>query len=443
MADARRAIPSIERLLSSPALEPLLAAESRARVTDLLRVIQDEVRASGRGEPNAEWYAEQLSERFQRIRQRSLRDVINASGVVLHTNLGRAPLSEAALAAMADAARGYSNLEYDLESGARGSRYTHCAELLASLTGAEDALVVNNNAAAVVLALNTLALSKPVVVSRGELVEIGDSFRIAEIAQRAGVQLREVGATNRTHLRDYENAIAGAGAVLKVHPSNFTTTGFVSVVAANELAPLTRAAGVPLVHDLGSGLLESLGDLGLSGEPTAAEALHAGADLVTLSGDKLLGGPQAGILLGRADMIGSLKRNPLCRALRVDKLTLAALEATLLSYARGSARAEIPVLRMLAYGAADLRERAERIAARLPGATTAPGSSLVGGGAFPAAQLETTLILLAGNAEMIERRLRDGDPPVIARVVDGRVVIDVRTVLPHQEAPLIARILNG
>ncbi|MGQ0815414.1 MAG: L-seryl-tRNA(Sec) selenium transferase, partial [Gemmatimonadota bacterium] len=330
MTDSRRAIPSVERLLSSPALEPLLAREPRARVIELLRVIQDELRDAGRSASDAEWYAAQLEQRISSASRAALRDVINATGVVLHTNLGRAPLSSAAIRAISEVAPSYSNLEYDLDDGARGSRYVHCEARLRSLTGAEAALVVNNNAAALVLALNTVALSKPAIISRGELVEIGDSFRIGEIAERAGVQLREVGATNRTHLADYERALDGAATILKVHPSNFKTTGFVSEVTAVQLAPFARAAGIPLLHDLGSGLLESLEDLGLRDEPTAADALAAGADLVTMSGDKLLGGPQAGIIIGRADLVAALKRNPLCRALRVDKLTLAALEATLM-----------------------------------------------------------------------------------------------------------------
>lgn len=439
--DARRAIPSIERLLSSPELQPLLEQESHARVVGLLRIIQEEVRSTGIGEADVQWYAKKLDEQLKRERRRSLRGVINATGVVLHTNLGRAPLSAAAIAAINAVARDYSNLEYDLDEGQRGSRYTHCAQLLASLTGAQDALVVNNNAAALTLALNTIALARPAVVSRGELVEIGDSFRITEITRRSGVTLREVGATNRTHLKDYENALDGAAAILKVHPSNFATTGFVADVSAADLSVLARSAGIPLVHDLGSGLIDDLSDLGLKGEPTAAEAIGAGADVVTMSGDKLLGGPQAGIVLGTSELISAMKRNPLCRALRVDKLTLAALEATLLSYARGTARSEIPVLRMLALTSADLNERAAGFAARLPDAQTMVGTSIVGGGAFPAARLETTLIVLGDAA--LEAKLRLGDPPVIARMIDGRVAIDLRTVLPQQEETLIARLLNG
>jgi L-seryl-tRNA(Ser) seleniumtransferase len=445
MSDARRAIPSIERLLASPAIERVLARTARQRVVELLRAIQDEIRSGTVAPGDPQWYADQLEARITRADRHSLHAVINATGVVLHTNLGRAPLSAAALQAIEDVAAGYSNLEYDVATGARGTRYAHCRALLTSLTGAAAALVVNNNAAALTLALNTLALDAPIVISRGELVEIGDSFRIAEIAARSGVTLREVGATNRTHARDYQAALPGAAAVLKVHPSNFTVRGFVSDVSAADLAGLAHAAGLPLVHDLGSGLIESLADLGLEGEPTAAEAIAAGADIVTMSGDKLLGGPQAGILLGRADLIDAMQRNPLCRALRVDKLTLAALEATLQSYARGSARNDLPALRMLAAGITDLRERATRLVAALPhGAEIIDGFSAVGGGAFPDAVLATALVLPAApDAMKLEAALRIGMPPVIARITNGRVAIDLRTVLPEQDAVLAQRIASA
>ena len=441
--DTRRAIPSIERLLSSAELQPLLQRESRARVTELLRAIQQDLRAQDSAISEASWYVAQLEERLADADRPSLREVINATGVILHTNLGRAPLSDAALAAIADVARGYNNLEYDIEEGARGSRYTHCESLLRALTGANAALVVNNNAAALVLALNTIAMGKRVVVSRGELIEIGDSFRIADIAERSGILLREVGATNRTHLRDYEDAVGDAGAILKVHPSNFKTSGFVSEVRAADLSAVARASGIPLVHDLGSGLLETLEDLGLSGEPTAAQALAAGADIVTMSGDKLLGGPQAGIILGNGALIDAMKRNPLCRALRVDKLTLAALEATLASYARGAARTEIPILRMISASRDELKARATAFAARLKNATVVEGSSAIGGGAYPEASLPTWLVAIEGDAVPLEARLRSGSPAVIARIAQDRVLIDLRTVLPHQESVLWERIVDA
>jgi L-seryl-tRNA(Ser) seleniumtransferase len=449
MTDARRAIPSVERLLSTPALQPLLAREQRARVVDMLRLIQEEQRESANGSPTqaAEWYAARVEERLQQADAFSLHEVINATGVVLHTNLGRAPLSGEAIGAIARVSHGYSNLEYDVELGTRGSRYDHCEDLLKSLTGAEAALVVNNNAAALVLVLTTVAQGNPVIISRGELVEIGDSFRVPEIIARSGAVLCEVGATNRTHVADYERHVATAGAILKVHPSNFRTTGFVAEATITQLAPLARAAEIPLIHDLGSGLIEGLDDLGLPHEPTAAEALSLGADIVTMSGDKLLGGPQAGIIVGRKDIVEALEHNPLCRALRVDKLTLAALEATLRSYRRGRAREEIPALRMIAAPPTELRARAEQLAAQLQAhglhAEVVDGASRIGGGAYPDAELPTSLVTVASDrtsATELEAQLRRATPPVIARVADDRVIIDLRTVLPEQQ-DLLARLI--
>jgi len=381
--------------------------------------------------------------------------VLNATGVVLHTNLGRAPLADVAVEAMARVAAGYGALEYDLDAGRRGSRYGHCAGLLRELTGAEDALVVNNNAAALVLALSTLAGGRDALVSRGELVEIGDSFRIAEIVEKSGARLLEVGATNRTHLRDYAAALvtdgpetARTGAILKVNRSNFQVSGFTSEATIPELAALA-ARRVPLVADLGSGLLVDPALLALPREPTPRQALRDGADLVTMSGDKLLGGPQAGIVLGRAGLVAALRRNPLCRALRVDKLTLAALEATLRLYLQPErALSEIPTLRMLRLGADDLRARARDLAARLAAAgvpaAVEEGNSAVGGGAYPQAPLPTVLVALTGrsgpdplSAAEIERRLRRGDPAVLARIAGERVLLDLRTIFPRDEPRLL------
>ena len=440
MSDARRSIPSVERLLSSREFADLLAREPRDRIVQLLRTIQMEQRNAQNGASHdVTWYAEELRQRIDAANQLSLRGVINASGVILHTNLGRAPLSSAAIDAMVSAALGYTNLEYDLERGERGSRYTHCADLLCQLTGAEAALVVNNNAAALVLALNTLASNAAVIISRGELVEIGDSFRIAEIVERSGARVLEVGATNRTHPQDYERAAKNAAAILKVHRSNYQMSGFVSDVDAATLAAIARNASLPLIHDLGSGLIEDLRDLGLPHEVTAREALQA-ADVVTMSGDKLLGGPQAGIIVGRADLIGAMKRNPLCRALRVDKLTLSALEATLQSYVRGRAREEIPVLRMIAMPEEEVRARAQRFAAALKergiAADVVEGRSTIGGGSYPGVELSTSLVMVGGS----EEKLRHGDPPVVVRTIDDRIAIDLRTVFPGQEDELLSRI---
>lgn len=458
MADARRAIPAVERLLASEPFRPLLEQNPRALV---LRALQEELAAlrsalaAGEDAPaeagDPAWYAARVRSRLARRTAPSLRPLINATGVVLHTNLGRAPLADAARVALERVASTYSNLEYALESGERGSRYDHCASLLCELTGAEAALVVNNNAAALVLALNTLALGRDAVVSRGELVEIGDSFRISEIMERSGARLVEVGATNRTHRRDYEAVLsATTGVLLKVHRSNFRIGGFTSEVPLSELAELGRAHGVPVLNDLGSGLLVDGASLGLPPEPTPADALRAGADLVTLSGDKLLGGPQAGIVLGRRELIARLRRNPLCRALRVDKLTLAALEATLALYRDpDEARRQIPALRMLALTPDELAARARAFAERLRDAgvraAAMAGESAVGGGAYPDAVLPTTLVALEveAPADDVARRLRVGTPPVVARIQAGRVVLDLRTVAPEEEDGLLRAVCGA
>ena len=451
MSDPRRAIPSVEKLLAAPEMQPLLAEEPRSRIVTILRALQRELRNGEATQRDAAWYVRETSARLTALRAASLQPVINATGVVLHTNLGRAPLSDAAHIAVVEAARDYSNLEYDLDTGGRGSRYVHCTRLLCELTGAESALVVNNNAAALVLALNTFAHGAGALVSRGELVEIGGSFRIPDIMSHSGAQLREVGATNRTHLSDYEQAVDGATrVVLKVHRSNFEMSGFVSEVSVRELAALARDRDLTLIHDLGSGLIDDLSDLGLTGEPTARAAVSAVGDgLVTMSGDKLLGGPQAGILLGSQPRVAQLRGNPLCRALRVDKLTIAALEATLRAYINGTARSEIPALRMLSMPASAIESRAQALAAQLNHggvrASVAAGTSVVGGGAFPSAQLATHLVLVHSSLapHQIEARLRSASRPVIARVVQDSVAIDLRTVAEPEEAVLLKVILDA
>lgn len=481
MSDPRRAIPAVDQLLESEAFAPLLERTSRARVRELLEEVQRELRASlasgasdgasaeaavvasggtadaiGAGVPiQAEWYADRVLEGIAEGERPSLRSLVNATGVVLHTNLGRAPLAEAARQAVREVSTSYTNLEYDVGAGRRGSRYDHCSELLTELTGAESALVVNNNAAAVALSLNTLAAGREAIVSRGELVEIGGSFRIPEIVASSGARLREVGTTNKTHLRDYRGALGEeTGAILKVHRSNFRLLGFTAEVPLDELVGLGHQHGVPVVEDLGSGLLHDLSDLGLPNEPTAGDSIRAGVDVVTMSGDKLLGGPQAGILLGTEEWIAPMRANPLCRAFRVDKMTLAALEATLRLYRDPSrARREVPVLRMLAASGRELEERAESIAKRLQTVgvrtTLRPGESAVGGGALPGATLPTTLIALESDLapSVIERALRAGEPAVIARISDGQVVLDPRTILPGEEEALaeatIAALVNA
>ena len=454
MSDPRRSIPSVDSLLASAEFGPLLQRYPRSRVVEAARGSIGEVRAlverghAGADVASPSLYARDAERALSAADVPSLRRVINGTGVVLHTNLGRAPLAAAAVDAMVAAARDYTNLEYDLDAGARGSRYEHCASLLCELTGAEGALAVNNAAGALVLAVNTLARDAGVVVSRGELVEIGGGFRIPEILERSGARLVEVGSTNRTRLGDYEDALSDASvrAILKVHRSNFRITGFTEEASLAELAGLAARHGIPLVHDLGSGLMIEASEVGLTVEPRPHDSLAAGADLVTFSADKLLGGPQAGILLGRAVLIVAMRQNPLCRALRVDKVTLAGLEATLRLYRDPArARAEIPTLRMLAASEQDLAERAERLASSLSAegvrCRVVEAASAVGGGTFPEVELPSRAVEISGpSATELARALRDGDPPVIGRILDDRLVLDLRTVLPGQEVDLVRRV---
>ncbi|MFQ5689706.1 MAG: L-seryl-tRNA(Sec) selenium transferase [Gemmatimonadota bacterium] len=448
--DARRALPAIDRLLAHPVVRVWEARWGREAVRRSLRESLEAERDRLAGaEPGStalgvdDILADALA-RLGRSHRPSLRPVLNATGVVLHTNLGRAPLAQAAREAL-DVAGTYSNLEYELEAGGRGSRYDHCRSLLRELTGAEEALVVNNNAAAVALAINELALAREVVVSRGELVEIGGSFRIPAVVARSGGILREVGTTNRTRLSDYRAAIGPqTGVLLKVHPSNYRVEGFVSEASLEELVRLGREGGVPVVHDLGSGLLRPELLPGFPPEPAVGAAVAAGADLVTWSGDKLLGGPQAGILLGRREVIERLRSNPLLRAFRVDKMTLAALEATLSLYRRPDrAGVEVPVLRMLREDPASVEERARRVAAQCrppDGVTVVPGRTraLVGGGSFPGFLLESAGLAVRGiRPEVVEARCRGASPPLIGRVEAGVFWLDFRTLLPGQEEAVV------
>lgn len=446
MTDPRRELPAIERLLQDPAVAALMDDAPRGAVVAAAREAVAAARRSRAGAPD-DW-AREIRERLDRRLAPSLVPVLNATGVVLHTNLGRAPLAETAVAAVVAVARGYGNLEFDLHGGVRGDRGSHCRTRLSRISGAEDALAVNNAAAALVLALNTVADGRAVVISRGELIEIGGSFRIPEILGKSGARLHEIGTTNRTHLDDYRAALeAGAGAVLLVHRSNFEQRGFVATPAPGDVAALARSAGVPLLHDIGSGLVADLSAHGLRGEPRVPEAVAAGADLVVFSGDKLLGGPQAGLLVGRRDLIAGCRRNPLARAMRADKLTLAALDATLALYDDPDrALREVPVLAMLTVDPAQLAERAARLAALCSPALAArvePGFSAVGGGAFPAASLPTSLVIVdpgALGADGLALRLRLGRPAVVARVEAGRLLLDPRT-LPEDSLSLVAAAL--
>jgi len=437
VTDPRRQLPPIDALLAEPDIAPLLAAHPRSLVLRAIRETVASARADGGTLPAEGWGAAVLAQ-LHRLAAPSLEPVINATGVVLHTNLGRAPLARAAIEAMARIASGYTNLEYDLEHGTRGSRHALCRDLLVELTGAEDALVLNNAAGALLVALSALARGGEAIVSRGELVEIGGAFRIPDIMARSGATLVEVGTTNRTHRRDYEAAVTGATRLLlKVHQSNFRVLGFTAEVPASEIAALARAHGSVSLYDLGSGLLLELTPWGLSGEPTVREACASGVDVVAFSGDKLLGGPQAGILLGTRAAIDACRQDPLARAVRSDKFTLAALEATLALYRDPDmARREIPVLRMLTEDGAETRQRAEALCQRVGAeAELRSGDSEVGGGSFPGARLPTWLAALRPARpapDVLAARLRAGHPPLITRIADDRVVLDARTILPDQ-----------
>jgi L-seryl-tRNA(Ser) seleniumtransferase len=427
-------------------MRSLLERAPRATVVNAIRAALDDARSRASIPRDDDAWMAEIEYQLTRLVRPSLRPVINATGVVLHTNLGRAPLADAAIDAMTAIARGYSNLEYDLDEGTRGSRYAHCASLLRELTGADDALVVNNGAAALVLALNTIASGRGAVISRGELVEIGGSFRIPDIMERSGAALIEVGTTNRTHVDDYRRALGSGAApavILKVHRSNFALEGFVAEATVADLQPIAAELDIPIVHDLGSGLLISLEAFGLDGEPTARDALLAGATLVTMSGDKLLGGPQAGIIVGERSLIAALRRNPLARSYRVDKLTLAALEATLALYRDPSkAMSEIPTLAMLGTSVDSLRRRALALRDSLGElrefVDVAESEASVGGGAFPTARLPSIALMIETGATDLERRLRLGEPPVLGRLAGDRLLLDLRSVPPRDDITLAA-----
>ena len=443
MTDPRRQLPSIDAMLAGPGVAPLLAVHPRALVVKAARAAVDAARDNGGAMPAGGWDAA-VRAGVERLAETSLVPVINATGVVLHTNLGRAPLADAAIAAMVNVARGYSALEYDLGRGTRGSRHAHCRDLLVELTGAADAMVVNNAAGAVLLALSALGRGGDAIVSRGELVEIGGSFRIPDVMARSGTRLVEVGTTNRTHPQDYDRALtADSRVLLKVHRSTFQVTGFTTDVAVVELAELAHARKIACVYDLGSGLLMNLSDWGLSGEPTVPEGVAAGADLVIFSGDKLLGGPQAGILVGASAAIAACRSDPIARAVRADKFTLAALEATLALYRdHDVALQRIPVLRMLTEPLSIVKERAEQIikgAEMRVQAELVQGDSEVGGGSFPGAKLKTWLVGLRIPApDSYLQHLRSLTPPIIARVAGDRVLFDARTIFPDQVETVIA-----
>ncbi len=439
-----RGLPAVDAVLRDPAGEELAGCHGRTKATAAIRETLDRLRQEivAGGEPDISERA--VAAAASRILSgRGLRRVVNATGVILHTNLGRSVLSERAAAAVAEAAGNYSNLEYDLASGTRGSRYDHAVPLLKELAGAEDALVVNNCAGATLLALSALVADAPdtpeVVVSRGQLIEIGGGFRIPEVLALSGARLREVGATNRTRLSDYEGAInENTRAILWVHPSNFEIRGFTESVGVGALASL----GPPVVADIGSGALLPMG-----GEPLAQNAVRDGAELVVFSGDKLLGGPQSGIVVGSSRLVSAMRQHPLVRALRADKLSLAALEATLNAYLEGTAREEIPTLRMVYAPVAEIEERAGRLAGELaraaPNLEVDVASSVArsGGGTLPTHEIPSLVVRLGGkDAVSLAERLRGADPPVVGRVHEGRLWLDVRTLLPDDEEAVVAAV---
>lgn len=443
----RRALPSVDTLLTHPAGAALVREHGHAAVVAALRQTLDDARAAlaqpDAVPPTTDTLLDRAAARIAQQNTPTLRPVINATGVIIHTNLGRAPLADAALAAIREAGGSYSTLEFDLENGKRGSRAVHAERLLRDLTGAEAALVVNNNAAALVLVLSALAQSREVVISRGQLVEIGGGFRVPDVMAQSGARLVEVGTTNRTRAADYAGALTDTTALLmRAHSSNFKQIGFTEETPLAQMAAVAHERGLLLVDDLGSGALLDTAQFGLDHEPTVQESLQAGCDVVCFSGDKLLGGPQAGLIVGRQAVIEQLKRHPLARAVRADKLTLAALNATLLLYRQARALTHVPVWWMMARPLAELQATAARWAAAVGGEVIA-GESTVGGGSLPGAMLPTALLALAvASPDAFLARLRHAETPVIARIAADRVLIDPRTVFPEQEAALL-RVLTA
>ena len=443
-----RDLPSVNEVLTDQRLQALVEEYSHTAVLELTRAELDDARNTIKGgQP-----APALDELVVAIEQRAAsrwrpwpKQVINATGVVLHTNLGRAPLSDKAMEAIRNAASGYSDLELDLQTGRRGSRQPHVAQLLCQLTGAGAAMVVNNNASAVLLGLAAIASGKEVIVSRGEAVEIGGGFRIPDVLRQSGAKLVDVGTTNRTYVGDFEAAITeNTGAILSVHASNFKVSGFTHSPELAELVDLGRARGIPVLHDLGSGCLLDTAQFGLTHEPTPQESVASGVSLAFFSGDKLLGGPQAGVIVGDEEMVNVVSRHPLARAMRIDKLSIAALTATLMHYVKNEATQKVPIWRMLSETAESLQERASQWVAAIghPSSVVA-GQSTIGGGSLPGEVLPTSLLSLGsdgmpGGAEALADRLRRGNPPVIGRIENEQVLLDPRTVLPQQEAALLA-----
>lgn len=448
-----RQLPSVDALLQLPESTFLEAAFGRPLTLEAVRTVLDNTRTDIlNGEldhvPETVELLHLAEERLERLLTPTLYPLINASGIIVHTNLGRAPLSHSALSSIEDISKGYSNLEYDSRAGARGSRTSHAAELIKRITGAEDALVVNNNAAAVLLMLTGLCAGGEVIISRGQLVEIGGGFRVPDVMVQSGARLVEVGTTNRTHLYDYERAITPeTAAIMVAHHSNYKIIGFTSEPSLQELAQLAQQHNIPLLFDQGSGALFDVTSFGLDNEPTVLDGLQAKSDLVTFSGDKLLGGPQAGILCGRRELIEVLKRHPLARAIRADKTCLAALSATLIHYLRDEALNEIPVWQMIARPTQDIADEANAWVSQLNEAgipaQIVDGRSRVGGGSLPGSTLPTTLVAVDGiEAEHLAARLRQAENPLVGRIQDDRLLLDPRTVLPGQAQTLLRTVIE-
>ena len=443
-----RSLPSVDRLLADQRLRSLGDDARTDMVADLAREMLEAARAAIAQSATAPTYdqlVESILGRAHLVFHPSLRPVINASGVIIHTNLGRAPLSTDAIAAMATVSRGYSNLEFDLEQGERGSRHVHLERLLCQLTGAEAAMAVNNNASAVLLALSALAQNREVIVSRGQAVEIGGGFRIPDVMRQSGAHLVEVGTTNRTYGRDYAGAITPATtAILRVHASNFRIIGFTETPSIADLARLAHEHSLLVLDDLGSGCLIDTTRFGLAAEPMVQDSLAAGVDLAFFSGDKLLGGPQAGIIVGRRDLVDQLRRHPLTRAVRMDKACIAGLTTTLLHYLRGEALDRIPVWQMISMPVAAIARRSRRLARAIGGPVqVVNGRSMVGGGSLPEESLPTKLAAVSGNGldvVALARRLRLGDPPVVARIEHDTLLFDPRTVAPQEDRALVAAV---